>query len=126
MIFVSLIVDMQPCLGRVIVGSEGFQIHENWGLDGLKIVKNRGLGGSWSGFGSFFVIFGETVAWNSQKVVARRGPRSLKRAPSWSKSGPSWPMLALRWRLGAQLGGFGDDFRSIWHRFWEHLGTWVG
>ena len=44
MIFVSLIVDMEPCLGRVIVGSKGFQIHENWGLDGPKILKNRGLG----------------------------------------------------------------------------------
>ena len=61
-------------------------------------------------------IFGETLARISQKVVARRGPRSLKRVPSWSKSGPSWPMLALRWRLGTQLG-FGVDFRSIWHRF---------
>ena len=62
-------------------------------------------------------IFGETLARISQKVVARRGPRSLKRAPSWSKSGPSWPMLALRSRLGAQLGGFGIDFGSIWRRF---------
>ena len=26
-------------------------------------------------------------------------------------------MLALRWRLGAQLGGFGIDFGSIWRRF---------
>ena len=26
-------------------------------------------------------------------------------------------MLALRWRLGAQLGAFGVDFRSIWRRF---------
>ena len=49
-----MIVDMQPCLGRVIVGSEGLQIHENWGLDGPKIMKNRdleslgaALGASW-------------------------------------------------------------------------------
>jgi len=26
-------------------------------------------------------------------------------------------MLALRWRLGAQLGGLGVDFGSIWRRF---------
>ena len=44
---------MQPCLGRVIVGSEGFQIHENWGLDGLKIVKNRGLVGLGAALGAF-------------------------------------------------------------------------
>ena len=44
---------MQPCLGRVIVGSEGFQIHENWGLDGLKIVKNRGLGVLGAALGAF-------------------------------------------------------------------------
>ena len=54
MIFVSLIVDMQPCLGRVIVGSEGFQIHENWGLDGPKIVKNRGLEGLGAALGAFW------------------------------------------------------------------------
>ena len=36
---------MQPCLGSVIVGSEGLQMHENWGLDGLKIMKNHGLEG---------------------------------------------------------------------------------
>ena len=63
MIFVSLIADMQPCLGRVIVGSEGLQIHENWGLDGPKIMKNHGLeglGGSWrvlEGLGGSFGAF---------------------------------------------------------------------
>ena len=45
MICVSLIVDMQPCLGRVIVS----QIHENWGLDGPKIMKNRSLAKLWPG-----------------------------------------------------------------------------
>ena len=45
---------MQPCLGRVIVGSEGFQIHENWGLDGPKIVKNRGLEGLGAALGAFW------------------------------------------------------------------------
>ena len=54
MIFVSLIVDMQPCLGRVIVGSEGFQIHENWGLDGPKIMKNRDLEGLGVALGAFW------------------------------------------------------------------------
>ena len=51
--FVSLIADMQACLGRVIAGSEGLQIHENWGLDGPKIMKNHGLevrGGSLGAF----------------------------------------------------------------------------
>ena len=73
MIFVSLIVDMQPCLGRVIVGSEGFQIHENWGLDGPKIVKNRGLEGLGAGlFGSFFAIFGETLASFSESCRQER------------------------------------------------------
>ena len=62
-------------------------------------------------------LFGETLARISKKVIARRGPRSLKKVPSWSKGGPSWPMLALRWRLGAQLGGLGVDFGSIWRRF---------
>ena len=50
MIFVSLIVDMQPCLGRVIVGSDSFQIHENFG----KIVKNRGLEGLGAALGAFW------------------------------------------------------------------------
>ena len=54
MIFVSLIVDMQPCSGRMIVGSEGFQIHENWCLDGPKIVKNRGLEGLGAALGAFW------------------------------------------------------------------------
>ena len=53
MIFVSLIVDMQPCLDRVIVGCEGCQIHENWGLDRLKIMKNRGLEGLGAALGAF-------------------------------------------------------------------------
>ena len=44
---------MQPCLGRVIVSSEGFQIHENWGLDGLKIIRNRGLEGLEAALGAF-------------------------------------------------------------------------
>jgi hypothetical protein len=39
---------------------------------------------------------------------------------------PSWTMLAPRWRLDAQLVVFWVDFRSIWDRFWEHFGTWVG
>ena len=114
---------MQPCLGRVIVGSEGFQIHENWGLDGPKIMKNRGLEGLGAALGSVLAIFAETLIRISQKVVARRVPRSLKRVPSWSKSGPSWPMLALRWRHDAQLGAFGVDFRSIWGRFGKHFGS---
>ena len=54
MIFVSLIVDMQPCLGKVIVGSEGLQIHENWGLDGPKIMKSRGLEGLGVALGAFW------------------------------------------------------------------------
>ena len=54
MILVSLIVDMQPSLSRVIVGSEGFQIHENWGLDGPRIVKNRGLEGLGAALGAFW------------------------------------------------------------------------
>ena len=54
MIRVSLIADMQPCLGRVIVGSEGSQIHENWGLDGPKIMKNRGLEGLGAALGAFW------------------------------------------------------------------------
>ena len=61
MIFVSLIVDVQPCLGRVIVGSKGFQIHENWGLDGPKIVKNRAwrvLEWLWELFGDLWGNFG--------------------------------------------------------------------
>ena len=45
---------MQPCLGRVIVGSEGFQIHENWGLDGPKIMKNRDLEGLGAALGAFW------------------------------------------------------------------------
>ena len=52
-------VDMQPCLGRVIVGSEGLQIHENWGLDGPKIMKNHGLEGLGGSLGVFWRNFGE-------------------------------------------------------------------
>ena len=54
MIRVSLIADMQPCSGRVIVGSEGLQIHENWGLNGPKIMKNRGLEGLGTAFGALW------------------------------------------------------------------------
>ena len=54
MIRVSLIADMQPCLCRVIVGSEGFRNHENWVLDGLKIMKNRGLEGLGAALGAFW------------------------------------------------------------------------
>ena len=52
--FVSLIADMQPCLGRVTVGSESLQMHENWGLDGPKIMKNHGLEGLGGSLGAFW------------------------------------------------------------------------
>ena len=45
---------MQPCVGRVIVGSEGLEIHENWGLDGPKIMKNHGLEGLGGPLGAFW------------------------------------------------------------------------
>ena len=54
MIRVSLIADMQPCLGRVIAGSESSHIHVNWGLDGLEIMKNRGLEGLEAALGTFW------------------------------------------------------------------------
>ena len=78
-----------------------------------KIVQNRGLGG----LGMAWGVFGEIWLRISRKIVAQVRPRRGKGALSWSKSGPSWPMLALRWRLGAQLGGLGVDFGSIWRRF---------
>ena len=59
MMFVNLIEDMKPCLGRVIVGFEGLRIDEQWGLDGLKIMTNRGLEGLvGAALGSFLAIFG--------------------------------------------------------------------
>ena len=54
MIFVCLIVDAQPCLRRVIVGSEGLQIHENSCLDEPKIMKNRDLEGLGAALGAFW------------------------------------------------------------------------
>ena len=62
-------------------------------------------------------VFGEIWLRISRKIVAQVRPRWGKGASSWSKSGPSWPMLALRWRLEIQHGGFGVDFGSIWGRF---------
>ena len=78
-----------------------------------KIFQNRGLGG----LGVAWGVFGEIWLRISREIVAEVRPRRGKAAISWSKSGPSWPMLALRWRLGAQLGGLGVDFGSIWRRF---------
>ena len=71
----------------------------------------------WGVFGWLGVVFGEIWARISRKVIAQVRPRQGNGSLSWSKSGPSWPMLALRRRLEAQLGGFGDDFGSIWRRF---------
>ena len=77
-----------------------------------KIVQNRGLGG----LGVAWGVFGKIWLRISRKIVAQVRPRWGKGASSWSKSGPSWPMLALRWRLETQHGGFGVDFGSIWDR----------
>ena len=63
------------------------------------------------------MVFGEIWARVSRKIVAQVRPRQGNGPLSWSKSGPCWPMLALRWQLEAQLGGFGIDLGSIWHRF---------
>ena len=96
---------------------EGVKIEETLGLDGPKTVENLTQNRPKSRFGGLGVawgVFGEIWARISRKIVAQVRPRQGKGAVSWSKSSPSWPMLALRWRLGAQLGGFGVDFGSIW------------
>ena len=79
----------------------------------FKIVQNRGFGG----LGVASGVFGEIWLRISREIVAQVRPRRGKGALRWSKGGPSWPMLALRWRLGAQLAGFGVDFGPIWRRF---------
>ena len=79
----------------------------------FRIVQNRGFGG----LGVAWGVFGEIWLRISREIVAEVRPRRGKAAISWSKSGPSWPMLALRWRLEAPLGGLGVDFGSIWRRF---------
>ena len=66
------------------------------------------------------------LAMISQQIGVWMDAGWVKVAPSWCKMRPSWTMLAPRWRLDAQLGVFWVDFRSIWDRFWEHFGTWVG
>ena len=93
MIFVSLIVDMQPCLGRVIAGSESSHIHENWGLDGLKIMKNRGLEGLGAALGAFWRslaklwpgILRTLSPGEAQDRLRERqvGPRAAQVGPRW-------------------------------------------
>ena len=51
---ISLIEEMKPCLGRVIVGFEGFQIDEKLGLDGREIMKIRCLEGLGVALGAFW------------------------------------------------------------------------
>ena len=86
-----------------------------------KIVQNPDLGS----LGVAWGVFGEIWVRISRKIVAQVRPRGGKEALSWSKSGPSWPMLALRWRLDAQLGDFGIDFKSIWVRFGSIFAHWL-
>ncbi len=85
-----------------------------------KIVQNPGgLGVAWGVFRKIWVRF--------YLVNCPPGtPKTGKGALSWSKSNPSWFMLALRRRLGAQLGGFGVDFGVDFGSIREHFGTWVG
>ena len=62
-------------------------------------------------------VFGEIRARVFQKIVTRMSPRYVKSALSRGKSGPSWTMLALRWRLSAQLEVFWLDLGTIFGRF---------
>ena len=113
---------MQPCLGRVIVGSEGLQIHENWGLDRSKIMKNHGLEGLGGSLGAFWRSLAKLWRGFLRKLSPGEAQNRLRERQVGARAaqvGPCWRYdgdLRLNMEvLGSILGRFGVDLGAFWH-----------